>query len=222
MCLDNRPDPFIGGLFPLVPYSEFKARLKEEAKQKRLQQQQQQINSSYMSHLDSSFTHTPVRRRKISEHLANKIQSAVPMESPGQPRKYEEADTSSVLDVINNSDEDNQALSMQDADSGVDQEINNADGEIVHSSPKRDVNDHRVLRSISTNSQHLPVQLTKTTTTTTTRTISTTLTSNPTSPSGSKMLKSRSSTKVHSALLPGKNGTRIHSGGIRKLSGKKY
>lgn len=222
MCLDNRPDAFIGGLFPLVSYSDFKARIKEEAKQKRLQQQQQQLNSSYMSHFDSSFTHTPVRRRKISEHLASKIQGAVPMESPGQPRKYEEANNSSVLDVINNSDEDNQAVSMQDADSGVEQEINNADGEIVHSSPKRDASDHRILRSI-TNSSQLPMLMTKTTTTTTTRTISTTLTSNPSSPNGSKMLKSRSSTKVHAGLLPGKNvGTRVYSGGVRKVSGKKY
>lgn len=222
MCLDNRPDALIGGLYPLVPYAEFKARMKEEAKQKRLQQQQQQLNSSYMSHLESSFSHTPVRRRKISEHLANKIQSAVPMESPGQPRKYEEADTSSVLDVINNSDEDNQATSMQDAEYlSVDQEINNADGEIVHSSPRRDMSDNKILRSIANTSQ-LPMLMTKTTTTTTTRTISTTLTSNPSSPNGSKMLKSRSSTKIHSSLLPGKNMGRVHSGGIRKVSGKKY
>lgn len=230
-CLDNRPDPLINGMFPLTSYDEFRARMKQEAKQKKLQQQlqqqqqQQHFNSSYANHYDSSFNNTPVRRRKISENLAAKVHSAVPMDSPGQPRKYEEQDTSSVLDVINNSDEENQAESMQDVEnhSAVDQEVNNADGELL-SDYKRGShhNDVRALRTISTNSAHQPLLLTKTTTTTTTRTVSTTLTNSPTSPTGMKLPKSRSTTKIHSALLPGKNGLRVHSGGIRKVSGKKY
>lgn len=121
MCLDNRPDELIGGLFPLVPYDEFKARMKQEAKQRKLQHQQQ-INSS-VSHMDSSFN-TPIRRRKISGALAAKIQTAVPCESPGQPRKYkDEEDNSGVVEVINNSDEENDDIigngteSMQDVQS---------------------------------------------------------------------------------------------------------
>lgn len=216
MCLDNRPDSLIGGLFPMVAYDDFKARMKQEARQRRAQQ-----NSSY-GQLDSSFN-TPVRRRKISGALASKIQGAVPMESPGQPRKYKETETSQVLDVINNSDEET-AISMQDDPSSViEQEINNADGEICHSSPKRE-SDWKVLRSLSTNNVNQPVLLTKTTTTTTTRTVSTTLTSAPSSPNGTgvKMPKSRSSSKISAGLLPGKNAVRIQSGGIRKVSGRKY
>lgn len=222
MCLDNRPDLFIGGLFPLVAYDDFKARMKQESKQRRAQQQP---NSSYISQLDSSFN-TPIRRRKISGALASKIQGAVPMESPGQPRKYKE-DTSGLLEVINNSDEENHGTeSMQDVENStvIEQEINNADGEICHSSPKRDVSDWKILRSISTNSVNQPVLLTKTTTTTTTRTVSTTMTSEPSSPvNGLKLPKSRSSTKISAGLLPAKHtGARIHSGGIRKVSGRKY
>lgn len=224
MCLDNRPDLAIGGLFALVPYDEFKARMRQEAKQRK-QQQQQQLNSSYLSPLDSSFN-TPIRRRKISGALASKIQNAVPLESPGQPRKYKESGDQLLLEVGNNSDDDvgDGTASMQDADhvSGMfEQEINTADSEICHSSPKKEVSDWKVLRSISTNSDRQPVLLTKTTTTTTTRTISTTLTSLPTSPGGSKLPRSRSGTKI-AGVLPGKNASRILSGGIRKVSGRKY
>lgn len=227
MCLDNRPDLFIGGLFALVPYDEFKARMRLEAKQRK--QQQQQLNSLYLSPLDSSFN-TPIRRRKILGALALKIQSAVPMESPGQPRKYKEDQMAGqmadqlLLEVGNNSDEDvgNGSASMQESDHALgmfEQEINTADGEICHSSPKKD-SDWKVLRLISTNNDRQPVLLTKTTTTTTTRTISTTLTSSPTLPGGLKLPRSRLGTKLL-GILP-KNGSRISSGGVRKLSGRKY
>lgn len=222
MCLDNKPDFFIGGLYSLVSYEDFKARIKQEAKQKK-QQQQQQMNSSYVSQFDSSFN-TPIRRRKISGALASKIQSVVPMESPGQPRKYRESQTSGILDVVNNSDEENHGTAdfMQDGEpTTIEQEVNNADGEICHSSPKRDTSDWKILRSISTNSTTQPVSLTKTTTTTTTRTVSTTLTSSPNSPNNPKFPKSRSSTIISAGVLPGKNGSRVVSGGIRKVSGKK-
>lgn len=218
MCLDNRPDHFIGDLFPLVPYEEFKARLKQEAKQKRQQQQHQQMNSSFNTNFDSSFN-TPIRRRKISGALASKIQSVVPVESPGQPRKYIE-DASAGHDLINNSDEENSGDLMQgvvDSSTIVEQEVHNADGKVV--SPKRDMSDWRALRTLSNTNYSQPSSLTKTTTTTTTRTVSTTLTLSPTSP---KVPKSRSSTRVSAGILPGKNATRVHSGGIRKLSGRKY
>ncbi|ODV81822.1 protein tyrosine phosphatase CDC14 [Suhomyces tanzawaensis NRRL Y-17324] len=205
MVLDNRPDAFIGGLFPLTPYDEFKARMKQEAKQRKLQHQQ--VNSS-VSHMDSSFQ-TPIRRRKISGVLASKIQTAVPNESPGQPRKYQEANTSGVEEIVNNSDEE-QGETMQD----------------IQSPARKDTSsDWRVLKSISANGSNQPVQLTKTTTTTTTRTVSTTLSSSPqSSPTHSiKLPKSRSGSRVNSGMIQSKSpGNRIQSAGIRKVSGKKF
>lgn len=87
MVLDNRPDELIGGLFPLCPYEDMKARMREKRRENQL--------------FDTSFL-TPVRRRKISGALANKIQTAVPNDSPGQPRKYKDQ----LLDIANNSDDD--------------------------------------------------------------------------------------------------------------------
>lgn len=213
MVLDNRGDDFIGGLFPLVPYEEFKARMKQEARQRKLQSQQ--TLTSPISHLDSSFA-TPIRRRKISGALAAKIQTAVPNESPGQPRKVKEdeiASSPNQYEVTNNSDEEIT-------------EINSPRKEIQGSStPQRDGSDWKVLRSISVNSQNQPMHLTKTTTTTTTRTISTTLSSSPlASPHSTKLPRSRSSSRVNSVLQT-KNGSRVQSAGIRKVSGgngKKY
>lgn len=192
MVLDNRPDDFIGGLFSLTNYDEFKSRMKLEAKQKR---HQREPNSSQM---DSSFT-TPVRRRKISGALAAKIKVAVPNEAPGQPRKTNEESI-----IINNSDEE-----VIEFSSPTREDV---------STPN---NDWRVLRSISVNSQNQqPVQLTKTTTTTTTRTVSTTLSSSPqSSPNGIKIPKSRSNSRVNSMIQP--KGNRIQSAGIRKTSGTK-
>lgn len=244
MCLDNRPEEFIGGLFPLVPYDEFKARMKQEAKQRKLQHQLQ-VNSS-ISHFDSSFN-TPIRRRKISGALAAKIQTAVPMESPGQPRKIkDEEDTLGVVEIINNSDEENEDImgngteSMQEIQS---QEIQSPpplhssppshQHHLDTSSPKRysSNGDWKVLRSISTNSVNQPIHLTKTTTSTTTRTVSTTLASSPqSSPNGIKNPKSRSSSRkasvIHSVHSHSHNiggivtspHPRVHSSGIRKIS----
>lgn len=201
MVLDNRPEEFIGGLYSLVPYDDFKARMKLEAKQRKLQQQQQQHNhNSSFSHVDSSFA-TPIRRRKISGALAAKIQTAVPIESPGQPRKTKEESSP----TINNSDEEICEISSPSR-------INYEDA----STPN---NDWRVLRSISVNSQNQPVSLTKTTTTTTTKTISTTLSSSPqSSPNSIRMPKSRSTSRVNSGMIQPKHN-RIQSAGIRKVSG---
>ncbi|KAG7665626.1 CDC14 [[Candida] subhashii] len=244
MVLDNRPDEFIGGLFPLCPYDEFKQRMKAELKQRKLQSQQT-INSSF-SHADSSFQ-TPIRRRKISGALAAKIQTAVPMNSPGQPRKYNEDDkqveeeeeegervmdvTNDSIDLINNSDveEENNSATMQDIDSSPNKYSNDTIMKTPDStvSTKRD-QDWRVLRSISANSRTpQPVHLTKTTTTTTTtKTISVLGGSSPQSSPTIKMPKARKS-RASSAVIQQSHpnqfqGTRVLSGGIRKSSGKKY
>lgn len=214
MCLDNRPDSFIGGLFPLVSYDEYKARMKSERKK----QQRQQQNSSFVA--DSSFN-TPVRRRKILGALTGKIQTAVPQELPGQPRKYR--DNKQYSPHANNLDDESEMADVRSqnqtlADTEVDDEINNSDGVVLHSrdtsSPRREPSsDWKVLRSISVNSQQQPISLTKVTTTTTTRTVSTTLLSSPSSP-GSKTPKrvlSRSTTPM----------PRMVSGGVRKVSGGK-
>lgn len=213
MCLDNRPDAFIGGLFSLVSYDDFKARAKQEAKQRR---QQQQANSSFATHFDSSFN-TPIRRRKISGALTSKIQSVVPLESPGQPRKYK-ADTSTTHDILNNSDEEIDTMQGIESSNIMEQDLNVADGNGYPSLPNRSNGDWRALKTMSNANSNQPLSMTKTTTTTTTRTVSTTLTSSPSSP---RMPKSRSSNRIASGALPGKSPTRIYSGGIRKVSGKK-
>ncbi|KAI5956794.1 CDC14 [Candida jiufengensis] len=221
MVLDNVPDEFIGGLFSLTSYDEFKQRMKEQKRKTLKEQQQQQlqqlqqsqsqpINSSFAA-LDSSFTNTPIRRRKISGALASKIQTAVPMISPGQPRKYiEEPEVEDDDIVINNNSDDENIMEG-----------------IIRSTPARETTPHserRILRSISANTQQ-PIQLTKTTTTTTTRTVSTTLSSSPNNQSngsptnGLKINKSRSVKPRINSGTP--NSTRVNSGGIRKISGKK-
>lgn len=177
MCLDNRPDEFIGGLYSLTLYEEFKHRLKQEAKQRKLQHSQQ-VNSS-LSHLDLSFQ-TPIRRRKISGALAAKIQTAVPNESPGQPRKYNERDDDEPVnptnsEIHNNSDEEKETR---------------YDGSVeIQSPPRRNESntgsDWKVLRSISVNNGILVTK---------SRTTSNSYTSPMNSPHGSiKLPKSRSS-----------------------------
>ncbi|CUM64300.1 uncharacterized protein PRCAT00001900001 [Priceomyces carsonii] len=232
MVLDNQPDEFLGGLYSLCSYEEYKTRMRQEAKQRKLHQQQ--INSS-VTQPDSSF-HTPIRRRKISGALAAKIQTAVPMESPGQPRKCFEDELEGVVEIINNSDEEGTA-SMQGIQSpsrrfntgqyNVDEDLETPVGGEINAPRKRNTsnNDWKVLRSISVNSQNQPVLLTKTTTTTTTRTVSTTLSSSPhSSPVHNvKYPKTRSSSRTNSNS-PNKgqyspNHNRITPGSIRKVSG---
>ena len=119
-------------------------------------QLQQQLTSPLA---DSSVINTPIRRRKVSGALASKIQTVVPIESPGQPRKYfEDSEDIDEVEMVNNSDDEN---TMQD---------------IIQSSPARydsvtpktkDNSDWRVLRSISTNSvsSQQSIHIIKTTTT---------------------------------------------------------
>ncbi|KAI5963013.1 CDC14 [Candida pseudojiufengensis] len=211
MVLDNRPDEFIGGYFPLCSYDEFKQRMKEQKRLalKEQQQQLQQQNSSFAA-VDSSFTNTPIRRRKISGALASKIQTAVPMISPGQPRKYieESDDEQNDIAITSNSDDENVMEG------------------IIRSTPAKESTPHserRILRSISANTHQQPIQLTKTTTTTTTRVVSTTLSSSPNSngspTNGLKINKARSIKPRIGSGTP--NSTRVSSGGVRKISGKK-
>lgn len=239
MCLDNRPDSFIGGLLPLVPYDEFKARLKYEAKQRKLQNQQT-LNTS-ISHLDSSFQ-TPIRRRKISGALAAKIQTVVPLNSPGQPRKYND-ENSGVVEIFNNSD-DEEFIENNNGDTDNMQDVEQISSpqnthqsptkptdievttEEVRSSPSRDA-----LRSISANQLQYNVPVTKSVQKT--RTISG-FSSSPQpgpqspilhSPSGFiRHPKSRSGSRVSSGFNQSRpSPVRVQSGGVRKISGgRKY
>lgn len=232
MCLDNRPDAFIGGLFPLVPYDEFKSRMKQEAKQRKLQNQQA-LNSS-VSHIDSSFQ-TPIRRRKISGALAAKIQTAVPQESPGQPRKVNE-ENSGVVEIFNNSDDEefieHPTDRMQDIESPNKSEIEITTNEInkeMKSSPNRDA-----LRSISAN-QYYHTQISRTGLTKT-RTIS----GFSSSPQDQGQNQSQQQIQTHSSPLVKPNKIRspsrsgipqrfggpspvrvISNGGVRKVSGSR-
>lgn len=209
MIVDNRPDPLIGNLYPLCSYEDYKQRLKEAKRKERLQLQQQLTSPL----ADSSVINTPIRRRKVSGALASKIQTVVPIESPGQPRKYfEDSDDIEEVDMANNSDDEN---TMQD---------------IIQSSPARydsvtpkakDSSDWRVLRSISTNSVSSQQSIHIIKTTTTTKTVNEALSSPPgTSPTNAlRVSKARSKSRVTSG---NSQASRAHSGGVRKLSGKKH
>ncbi|EMG45721.1 Protein phosphatase [Candida maltosa Xu316] len=211
MIVDNRPDEFIGGLYPLCSYDDYKQRLKEAKRKERLQLQQQ-MTSPYAP--DSSVINTPIRRRKISGALASKIQTVVPMESPGQPRKYiEESDEDEDIeevDMANNSDEEGDENTMQDI-------IQSSPARYGSATPNRkESSDWRVLRSISTNSATgQPVHVIQKTTK-----INETLSSPPgASPTNMlKVSKTRSKARIASGNTP---THRVHSGGIRKVSGKK-
>ncbi|EGW30344.1 protein tyrosine phosphatase CDC14 [Spathaspora passalidarum NRRL Y-27907] len=218
MVLDNRPCDFIDGLYPLISYEEFKTRMKIEKKKLREQEANALTVNSSFSQMDSSFQ-TPIRRRKISGALTSKIQLAVPNDSPGQPRKYMEAAEEHETELINNSDDDDDdenVVMMQDI-----QSTPGKDG-VTTSTP----NQWKILRSISTNARRTnqPLSVTKTTTTTTTRTVSHTLSSSPAGSPSIRMPKARSSkNRVISANgIQSQTQVRVHSGGIRKVSGKKY
>ncbi|ODQ46738.1 hypothetical protein PICMEDRAFT_16569 [Pichia membranifaciens NRRL Y-2026] len=98
MVLDTIPDEFIGGLFPLISYEEYKKREQEyEANPS------EESSDDQMNFKNDQLIRTPVRRRKISNGL--KIMTkAVPMASPGQPRKYRSLDN--PVQAYANSDEE--------------------------------------------------------------------------------------------------------------------
>lgn len=228
MCLDNRRDESIGGLRSLVPYDEFKARMKQEAKQRKLHQQK--IDSPGLTNYDSSF-HTPIRRRKTSGSLASKIKTVVPVESPGQPRKYHQKDQNGLVEILNNSDEENigDYETMQDVEgSGNETFVEDyADQTFLRDSPDtvnmdQGKNDWKVLRSISVNSASQPQLGNKSSAAS--RTVSSTLSSSSQSSPTIRISKNRSSSRITSESTQSKN-SRVQSGGIRKISGsnaKKY
>ncbi|CAK9440182.1 uncharacterized protein LODBEIA_P42820 [Lodderomyces beijingensis] len=236
MVLDNRPDEFIGNLYPLCAYEDFKQRMRDAKRAQREQQMQlmSQVNSSIAN--DSSFSTTPIRRRKISGALATKIQTAVPLESPGQPRKYiEEPDEEEEqqhggvdeveeegegevpsVEMANNSDDENTMHGI----------VHSSPGRFAESTPYRKSSDWRALRSLSANIHQQQHHSTKTTVVTTTKTTSTAMSSSPgpgPSPSnGLRVSKSRSTKpRIESGSHPSYSGRRVNSGGVRKLSGKK-
>ncbi|ODV82706.1 hypothetical protein CANARDRAFT_30625 [[Candida] arabinofermentans NRRL YB-2248] len=82
MVLDNKPDEFIGGLYPLISYDDLKER--------------EGVDTDYSPM-------TPIRRRKVSGQLKSALK-AVPADSPGQPRKYRSTNQESQPYI--NSDDD--------------------------------------------------------------------------------------------------------------------
>lgn len=149
MILDNTPDPTLAGLYPLSSYNDFKARMRNEVKQKKISNKNKQGHpSSLTESLCNKF-----RKKRICSLLASKIQIAVPNQLPAQPRKYKYTDSSGSF-VFNNSDSIN------------DESIVNCDPELLDDSNKekndRSVNDRsvndpsvywNVLRSISVNNK---------------------------------------------------------------------
>lgn len=73
MVLDNVPDAFIGGLFPLVLYEEFKQRHKK-------------LQADLSAAMDEDSLVITPQRRRVSGPMKY-ARAAVPSTSPGQPRK---------------------------------------------------------------------------------------------------------------------------------------
>ncbi|AOA61373.1 Protein phosphatase required for mitotic exit [Komagataella phaffii GS115] len=108
MVLSNVPDPELGGLYPLINYEEFKRLRKLDAME------------------DESLSSTPMRSRKISGQFKS-AHTAVPLESPGQPRKYKQSQSQ------NSDDEDYETY---------------IDGEIISSTSKENEMTPRRNRSL--------------------------------------------------------------------------
>lgn len=102
MVLDTIPDEFIGGLFPLISYEEYKKR--EQENDKEMNDGSDDSSDDQMNFKNDQLIRTPVRRRKISNGL-KVMTKAVPMASPGQPRKYRSLDNP-VQAYSNSDDED--------------------------------------------------------------------------------------------------------------------
>lgn len=101
MVLDTVPDESIGRLFPLISYEEYKKREQEgdDGSVNDLSSDDQ-LNMN-----EDPLIRTPVRRRKISPNLKANAVKAVPITSPGQPRKYRTLE-SPVQAYVNSDDED--------------------------------------------------------------------------------------------------------------------
>ncbi|GMF63221.1 unnamed protein product [[Candida] boidinii] len=123
MVVDTIPDEFIGGLYPLVAYEDYKKRSRAlrlkslSTNNNKLGNGGEDNNNDIGDDEDllddeddlSKSPLTPIRRRKISGQLKS-AHRAVPMESPGQPRKYRQSNNSAIVPKgyknINSDDED--------------------------------------------------------------------------------------------------------------------
>ncbi|QPG75896.1 cell division control protein 14 [Brettanomyces nanus] len=102
MVLDTISDSSIGGLFSLISLDLYKSRERERRRRERLQHASRNSRSTEMDEdeddvvdVDDSIElppSTPLRRREASGQLKRATSNAVPIENPGQPRKYVGAD----------------------------------------------------------------------------------------------------------------------------------
>ncbi|GMG40216.1 unnamed protein product [Ambrosiozyma monospora] len=207
MVIDSLPDEAIGGLYPLVPIDEYK------------QHQGEDIS------LDDGKNYspiTPARRRKISGQLKAAAYKAVPMESPGQPRKYRTTNQEVVAYV--NSDDENtyDSIAQQQISSpkSKSNSTNNENAFIEQGEQDNHKSSHR-------RENNKAPFFSKTTTTTTSTT--TTIASSPTHRSLSsmteggsiKMPKQRGSKLRGMNRLPSSNEKVIGVAGVRKISASK-
>ncbi|KAG7876754.1 hypothetical protein KL938_004367 [Ogataea parapolymorpha] len=200
MVLDDQPDEAIGGLHSLVPYTVIEER------------EAFVVDTELRRHVM-----TPVRRRKVSGTL--KIaQKAVPMESPGQPRKYRSSTKENQ--PYSNSDEEatyesiaHQLSSPQRKSTRQDEAYYGSEYEISEKTKKTSPQGSPYFRRVST-------------TTTTTTTISSSPTHSASNESGIlTMPKQRASLGSKEGKVRG-NGSRLSSSnekvignvGVRKVS----
>lgn len=201
MVLDTLPDEFIGGLFPLISYEEYKKREQEN------ENLTDDSSDDQMNFKNDQLIRTPVRRRKISNGL-KVMTKAVPVASPGQPRKYRSLDN--PVQAYANSDEEEAYTST----------INH-----THNQSTIEDKENRDAKSNSGSPYYR-----KTTTTTTTTTISSSASSPNTSigkvrddPSVLKIGKQRKST-IHAVKPRSRVSSSekiIGGSGIRKASSSK-
>ncbi|VEU20786.1 DEKNAAC101746 [Brettanomyces naardenensis] len=101
MVLDTVPDRAIGGLFSLIPLDDYKRRERERKRRQRnsiggMDEDDDEVGVDVDAAVDDDSIDlppsTPLRRRKISGQLRRAATNAVPVENPGQPRKYVGAD----------------------------------------------------------------------------------------------------------------------------------
>ncbi|ODV96671.1 hypothetical protein PACTADRAFT_48494 [Pachysolen tannophilus NRRL Y-2460] len=122
MVLDSIPDDSIGGLYSLISYEEFKNRNRKEKKIL----QSEEIANMNLAKLDTTTATdtspaTPVRRRKFSGQLKS-AHRAVPLKSPGQPRKS--SPQRSQYYNTNNSDDDEYVSERQIEQENYNDQVN--------------------------------------------------------------------------------------------------
>ncbi|GMM46169.1 phosphoprotein phosphatase [Pichia kluyveri] len=169
MVLDTIPDDFIGGLYPLISYEEYKKREQQENEEEDGINITDDSSDDQMNFKNDQLIRTPVRRRKISTGLKNMNSKAVPETSPGQPRKYRSLDNP-VQGYVNSDEEDayTSTINHTHNQSVID------DREIRNDRPTSSsmVNTSNIILNDGTSSSTSSPYYKKTTTTTTTTTIS--------------------------------------------------